>query len=358
MIRSPNRTLDSSEDVSLFPGYGKPIDGGSRWRFEISGAIYDPKDVTLRKRILLRLLSRVMKIEKDWLQDPIFQERIRAFTASTERGKSVAIRIGDKVVPLQRKTRRNGHFAGSFLLSQDEIAKLTSLGHIVDDCLTYEIVTGADDTRLLQGRTFMLSASGMSVVSDIDDTIKETCVTSRRELVVNTFFREFRCVDDIASVYQQWADSGAAFHYVSSSPWQLLKPLDELFTTLALPSGSMHLRNSVLRDQMLQRMLLIRRKGKAVAIRKLLESFPQRKYVFVGDSREHDPETYAKLCHQFPGQISAIFIREWDDRPLDGERMEKIAHYCGETLCYSFRSAEELMELGEPVFGNACAVCS
>ena len=81
----------------------------------------------------------------------------------------------------------------------------------------------------------------------------------------------------------------------------------------------------------------------------------QRKYVFVGDSRERDPETYAKLCHQFPGQISAIFIREWEDRPLAPERMEKIAHYCGETVCYAFRSADELLNLGEPIFGAACA---
>ena len=356
MIRLSQRTLEKNEDVSLFPGYGQSIGDGSHWRFEINGAIYDPEDITLRKRMLLRVLGRVMKIEKKWLQSPIFQERIRAFIASTERGKCVAIRIGDRVVPLQRKTKRNGHFAGSFLLSQNEIASLTAARHIVNGCLTYEVVTEEHDTRLFRGRAFMLERTGLSVVSDIDDTIKQTHVTSRRELVANTFFRRFRSVDDIAAVYQNWADSGAAFHYVSSSPWQLLKPLDDLFTKLALPSGSMHLRNFMLRDQMLRRVLLFRRKGKATAIRKLLKTFPDREYIFVGDSRERDPEIYAKICHKFPGQVSAIFIREWEDRPMDAERMEKLAHHCGDTICYAFSSAEELRELSEPFFA-ACAAC-
>ena len=72
---------------------------------------------------------------------------------------------------------------------------------------------------------------------------------------------------------KNWAKQDAAFHYVSSSPWQLYASLAEMCESEGFPCGSFHLRSFRLRDHMLRRLLLIRRHGKATVIKKLLKRF-------------------------------------------------------------------------------------
>ena len=349
-VRATKRNLNVHEDVSLFPSLGRFIEKNRRWLFEVNGAVFDPEDITLRKRILVRVLSRAMKIDKSALESPFFQERIRAFVAATEKGKRISIRVGEKVVRLQRKSKRNGHFKGTFTLDEGELEELRTDGIVRENCLTFHVVTSGDDDRQIEGRAHLLSGEGTSVISDIDDTIKHTDVTCRKEMVANTFFREFRSIDGISSVYQDWAKSGVDFHYVSSSPWQLYKPLCELFDEIELPDGSVHLRDFLLRDQVLKR-VMFRRKGKSIAINRILKCFPDRKFVLIGDSREKDPEIYGKASKKFPGQVQAILVREFDDRPMDPERIEKVESYCekGETTCHVFQSSDELASLGDEI---------
>ena len=45
-------------------------------------------------------------------------------------------------------------------------------------------------------------------------------------------------------------------------------------------------------------------------ITEIINSYPQRKYVCVGDSGELDPETYSKLYTAFPQAIVHIYIRD------------------------------------------------
>lgn len=45
-------------------------------------------------------------------------------------------------------------------------------------------------------------------------------------------------------------------------------------------------------------------------ISKIIDSYPLRKYIFVGDSGELDPEIYSKLYVKYPQAIAHIFIRD------------------------------------------------
>lgn len=49
---------------------------------------------------------------------------------------------------------------------------------------------------------------------------------------------------------------------------------------------------------------------KLETIGEIIESYPKRKYICVGDSGELDPEIYAKLYIKYPGTILHIFIRD------------------------------------------------
>ena len=54
----------------------------------------------------------------------VFEERVRAFVAPTERGKRVLLRVGDRTYGLKRSTRRNGRFMGTIRLRADQINSL------------------------------------------------------------------------------------------------------------------------------------------------------------------------------------------------------------------------------------------
>jgi len=152
---------------------------------------------------------------------------------------------------------------------------------------------------------------GVSIVSDIDDTVKLTNVPNRDDMIRNTFMRDFQAVPGMSKLYQGWAEQGAAFHYVSSSPWQLAPEIAQLFALSGLPGGSFHLRHFDIRNQQFFKYIFTSSvKAKPRAIKRLLTTFPQRKFVLVGDSGEKDPEIYARLMREHPSQIAHVLIRE------------------------------------------------
>jgi hypothetical protein len=160
------------------------------------------------------------------------------------------------------------------------------------------------------GRVHLVDDEGLSVISDIDDTVKVTAVGNRRELLANTLLREFRAVPGMPEVYRGWETCGAAFHYVSASPWQLASCLDGFFTECGLPSGSMHLKLFRLKDSTPLGRLPSRKSSKRRVIERILEDFPRRRFLLVGDSGERDPEVYAAVARRYPQRVPAVLIRE------------------------------------------------
>ncbi len=205
----------------------------------------------------------------------------------------------------------------------------------------------------VEGVVYLYGRSGLSVVSDIDDTIKDSAVGDRRELLVNTFLREFRSIDGMSETYRDWEQSGASFHYVSSSPWQLFKSLEKMHSVHGFPVGTMHLRNFRLRDQLLKK-VSIRRRGKAIAIRDLMRNLPERDFVLVGDSGEKDPRIYLKLSRQFEGRIKGVFIREVASRPLDEELRDRLHDSVSPAGTFAtFKTGAELTQLSSGLFAEA-----
>ncbi|MEX0819814.1 MAG: phosphatase domain-containing protein, partial [Pirellulaceae bacterium] len=331
-----------SDHVVVYPTIGHLVDGGASWRIDIYGTVYGAGNESVRKRMLLRLLQRAAKVQPTEAQHELFESRIRAFIAPTERGKRVALRVGERVHHLQHPTKRNGRFGGTVRLSAHELDELRASGDLSGGVLKLHVLSrdGSESNYFVHAH--LLHDQGVSVVSDIDDTIKVTHVHSRRLLLESTFLREFESIAGMSTLYRGWADQGAAFHYVSSSPWQLYTPLAEMCDTGDFPWGSFHLRSFRLRDHMLRRLLLVRRKGKAKVIHTLLNKFPRRQFVLVGDSGETDAEMYGRLARKCPGQVAAIYIRLLDERPLAEERLAKAFHGLPESSVRTFRCPDEL----------------
>jgi phosphatidate phosphatase APP1 len=140
-------------------------------------------------------------------------------------------------------------------------------------------------------------------------------------LVRNTFCRPFQPVPGMAALYQSWTLShGAAFHYVSASPWQLYLPLAALVCSNGFPAGTFHLKQFRVKDDTFFDLFQSPETFKLGAIEPLLARFPRRQFVLVGDSGEQDPEIYADLARRHPAQIRRIHIRDVTGEPADAAR--------------------------------------
>jgi len=344
-------TKDFTSALTVYPGLGYPIDGG-RLCLQIAGLAWQsPVVISMRQRMMIRVLGGVMNATPDDLSGEMFQSRIKPFMAEANHRQIIVVKIGSQTYRLKKRTKRNGHFHESLTIAADKIEPLVE--EVVGRRLlrlTVEI-QGSSEAPV-DGVAYLYPANGVSVVSDIDDTIKDSSVGDKRELLANTFLRKFRSIEGMVELYQQWADQGAGFHYVSSSPWQLFQSLQDLQTVHGFPLGTVHLRNFRLRDQLLKR-VIVRRQGKAVAIARLLKSMPSREMVLVGDSGEKDPKIYRKICRKFPGRIRAVFIRDLEHRPFDDEQLKKLQSSVGDGICAKFKTAAELKRLSASLFDRA-----
>ena len=92
-------------------------------------------------------------------------------------------------------------------------------------------------------RVRLIEPRGLSLISDIDDTIKVTNIPAGHAVVIeNTFYRPFVAAPGMAERYRGLGDE-TAFHYVSGAPWQLYRPLAQFITAAGYPQGSFHMKS-------------------------------------------------------------------------------------------------------------------
>ena len=186
----------------------------------------------------------------------------------------------------------------------------------------FHAILPAEATCQPEGAVHLLPDEGLSVISDIDDTIKVTHVGRRRKVLRQTFVRDFEAVEGMAELYARWQAAGAAFHYVSRSPWQLYEPLAEFAVVGRLPARRLSpaafslARGHTLRAD-------ADRDLKQRIIQEMITTFPRRRFVLVGDSGERDPEVYGDIARAFPRQTQAVLIRNTTGEAARGERFSQ-----------------------------------
>ncbi len=336
------KTIREQDEVVFFPSAASWDDELQLWNVQIDGAVFDPLKVKMRKKLMVRLLRRLLDVPSEQLESEIFRDRIRPFTANALKGRSITIRVGGFEIELSKKSKRNGHFSANFFLAQDQVDSLVEEGAITNRMLNFELVLNEWDERLIMGQAHLLFPEGESVISDVDDTIKNTNVGNRKELLKNTFLREFQAIDGMADLFQNWKNNGTDFHFVSASPWQLINPLCQLLDDHQFPAGTFNLRTFRWRDQVFKRVVSEKWVGKAKVIRKFIERFPNRTYVLIGDSVERDPELYAHLAEKFDNQIKAIYIRQVPGFEMNESRIGKIQSQINGTRFVTYESSADL----------------
>jgi len=256
-------------------------------------------------------------LTSDEASGDIFESRVRLFLVDNERGKRVGVRIADQTHVMEA-SGPNGHFTGTLTLPAAVVEKFADRGQ-----LNIKAVTGSGDNRDFSGVVHLIRPEGVSVISDIDDTIKVSQVTDKKQLMANTFTRPFRAVDGMAEKYADWAEAGASFHYVSSSPWQLYPPLERMTREAGFPEATFELKQFRLKDSSLMKLFADPLETKRQVIEPILERYPRRKFILVGDSGEKDPEVYAHIARKYPEQVSRIYIRDVTGEAADSARYKE-----------------------------------
>lgn len=298
--------LERDELVLFFPALATPAADGASWEVEFRAVVYERESRRLTATALRQLLDEKIG-ELSETEKTVFSERAGRFLHDHERGKEVTLELGGRELPLGR-SRADGRVQATVRLS---VAELGGAGPDRDHTrvLTARLLTEREP-RTVNVPVVCLAARGVSVVSDVDDTIKVTQVRDRAAMLRNTFCRPFAAVDGMAPLYVRWAARGASFHYVSGSPWQLYEPLTEFAGLNGFPAGSWQLRDFRPKSRQTLELAGPPAAHKRAVLEPLLRQFPERQFLLVGDSGEQDPEIYGGLARQFPGQVRAIYIRD------------------------------------------------
>ncbi|KAK3670332.1 hypothetical protein LTR78_009786 [Recurvomyces mirabilis] len=156
----------------------------------------------------------------------------------------------------------------------------------------------------------VIPPQGVSLISDIDDTVKHSAISAGiAEVVRNAFIRELGdlTIEGVREWYNTMFDMGVKLHYVSNSPWQMYPILTSYFKMAHLPRGTFHLKHY---NGILAGIFEPVAERKKSSIDKILRDFPDRKFILVGDSGEADLEVYTDTAMENPGRVIGIFIRD------------------------------------------------
>lgn len=332
--------VKADETVTFFTSAAWPAsDDAGVLLAEIHGIIFENEQPRILTALLRKMLgfvpARLTLEERETLR-----QRLALFTADCERGKALRIVLEGKVFDLPA-SGPNGHFRTTLRLPGDLLRGRQEL--------TFRVLLREGDTRHFAGRVLVQHDDARPlVISDIDDTIKLSQVRDREQIRLNTFCRPFRPVPGMAALYRRWGrQDGAQFHYLSGSPWQLYGPLEEFIRAGDFPCGAWHLKPLRFKDpSTLRAFLRPRPEYKTAAIRVLLERWPHRPVVLVGDTGEQDPEIFGDLARSYPERIRRIFLRNASAETRENPRLSAAFPGVPVEKWILVQNAEELAERG------------
>ena len=340
-------TVENGIEVTFYPAYG--YREGGDWLILMRTWVHENRDSTAHSRTPLeRIESRAGKLTENFVCDGedenALKQRLRDFSADDVDEQQIEIQFDSD--PAQERYRlvgtknpsgvsdHNGLIESKLKLPDAKAQQLIRDQRSANGWLTYHAVSNDPKGKVFtgKGRIRLIEPEGTSVVTDIDDTIKVSEVPSEVAVVLkNTFCRSFVAAPGMAKMYRDWGDD-VPFHYVSGGPWQLYGPLYDYLISGpgAYPEGTFHfnyfpknVRSQDTREILKQAVagfLFESKLGtlkdtydhKQKEIIELMDRFPGRTFIFIGDSGEMDPEVYRWFQEnpKYSKQVKEIWIRD------------------------------------------------
>jgi len=332
-IASDESEVDQRRQVTFYPTYGY-MDGDT-WVIPLRAYVH--RDRRMWERLVTRQVRSRFNLRPEEADN--FRYRIRDFVTNSRSGRDVQIEFEND--PQDQKfgiigndgmfveSDNYGYIVGNLRIHKERAQELLDAQEGDDNWLRYSTVS---DRYYGEGKFELIEPEGLSVVSDVDDTIKITEIPAGSRIVVrNTFFKDYTAAPGMVEKYKDYED--ATFHYVSGSPWQLFDPLHSfLIEEAGFPRGTFHMKTvrknifrlgswSDLRELATDEMVTFNQKINQIS--QLFIHFPDREFILIGDSGERDPEVYNTIRDRFPEQVREIIIRDvLNHRNIEPERLD------------------------------------
>jgi hypothetical protein len=358
------------KDVTVYPSYAYLK--GDEWVIPLRVWVHDNRDTPFVEDAIERLAARHFAEDLGRELRPEEKTRLDAclanFIADDKSDEEVEFVFDAdprrEVFPLKSRTSPNGIVEEEVRVPAGRLAPL--LEGKTGDARWLKITATADGGNGRgSGAVRFLEPTGLSVVSDIDDTVKVTEIPAgRRTVLRNTFLREFRAAEGMRERYFKFVEEAGpsgdvCFHYVSGSPWQLYELLARfLIDDSRFPAGTFHMKN--LRKNLLEPGALDTIKAFATGgdlatldqkvrqITQLMLNLPGRRFILVGDSGERDPEVYRAIRELFPAQVQKVFIRD-----VLAERLSGVELITGPGVAVSLDTTDLLKEMKQLIADTA-----
>jgi hypothetical protein len=324
LVLTRAQLFDSIDTVIFYPTYGVQDAGTRLWKVRMRAKVQESRSIAERFSRFVRDMPRRSAEEEHH-----FRDRMRDLVADDKSGEDVEFQFdGDASQKEYRIEKGNGRFPdtngdgivdGALRLADSDAQRLLAAQKSTNGWLTYHVTSHGHEGA---GRLRLIGPTGLSVISDIDDTIKVTEVPAgKTEVILNTFYRDFVAALEMSKKYRDFGD--AAFHYVSGGPWQLYRPVSKFLIDEGglFPAGSFHMKD--LSGNIRKPIKSLESLEKFVAtggtfdhkveqITTIMGDFPGRTFILIGDSGECDPEVYRKVksIAVLAPKIQEIIIRD------------------------------------------------
>lgn len=326
-------TIPSDSSILLYPSYTKV--SSNEYITRIKGSIFCNGSMSTKNKLLLSLAQRLTKSSTTQLGDEfeselkdaiVNQDSLNDSTDASTLNPSVnatSDTVKDRMKGILsrqiQKTPLNITVSSKDTVERLFAAKLYSdnFGMFEISLMTpyepsYIVVESALNPNIIQTiSTTIIPEHGVSVITDIDDTIRETGVLGdKRDVFKNIFSKPYsECeipgvCDWLGELHK---DYNCSIHYVSNSPWQIYNIVDGFLNYFQFPVTSVHLRQYS--GNLISSFTQPSAERKRPSMVNLMNDFPNRKFILIGDSGEQDLEAYLSLLPTFENQIKAIYIR-------------------------------------------------
>ncbi|WP_228716827.1 App1 family protein [Billgrantia pellis] len=199
-------------------------------------------------------------------------------------------------------------------------------------------------------------SADLLVISDIDDTVMYTGVANKLRMLHRLFVKQAHqrmAFPGVAALYQALhaGPSGNAKRpilYVSRGPWSIYEMLEEFFQLNRIPVGPI----LFLREWGISWRKPWPRRAedhKYDVILHMLSMRDDLPCVLIGDSGQHDPEVYARIVHEFPERVRAVYIRRIERKPDRERAIDRLRDEIRHTGC-DLMLAEDSLAMAEHAF--------
>lgn len=193
-------------------------------------------------------------------------------------------------------------------------------GGVVDAIVPVKLAPGwhtinleTDEAGPAETPVFVVAPSArFGVISDVDDTVLQTALPKPFVAAWNTFVVDEQArattpgmpvlLDRLSSRHQ-----GSPIIYLSTGAWNAAPALTRFLSRNLYPVGPLLLTDW---GPTHDRFFRSGKEHKRQELRRLVEEFPDIKWVLIGDDGQHDEMLYHEFSTQYPGHVSAVAIRQ------------------------------------------------